>query len=64
LAGAIVTYGVANLKGGDLMDTLWKQKKIRVRAQSGELVRQSVHYYNSPEEIAATLDMVRSLAAK
>ena len=64
LAGAIVTYGLANLKGGDLMDALWKQKKIRVRAQSGEIVRQSVHYYNSPEEIAATLDVVRSLAAK
>jgi selenocysteine lyase/cysteine desulfurase len=64
LAGAIVTYGLADLPGGNLMDELWKQKKIRVRAQSGSLVRQSVHYYNSPKEIDVTLDVVRSLAAK
>jgi isopenicillin-N epimerase len=64
LAGAIVTYGVEGLTGMELMDEFWKRKKIRVRAQSGALVRQSVHYYNSPEEIAGTLEVVRSLAAK
>jgi selenocysteine lyase/cysteine desulfurase len=64
LAGAIVTYGVAGLTGQQLQDELWSRKKFRVRAQSGPLVRQSVHYYNSPEEIDGTLDVVRSLAAK
>jgi selenocysteine lyase/cysteine desulfurase len=64
LAGAIVTYGVAGLTGQQLQDELWNRKKFRVRAQSGPLVRQSVHYYNSPEEIEGTLDVVRSLAAK
>jgi selenocysteine lyase/cysteine desulfurase len=64
LAGAIVTYGVAGLTGQQLQDELWSRKKFRVRAQSGALVRQSVHYYNSPEEIEGTLEVVRSLAAK
>jgi isopenicillin-N epimerase len=64
LAGAIVTYGVDGLTGLELMDELWKRKKYRVRAQSGALVRQSVHYYNSPEEIEGTLEEVRSLAMK
>jgi isopenicillin-N epimerase len=64
LAGAIVTYGVEGLTGTELMDELWNRKKIRVRAQSGALVRQSVHYYNSPEEIEGTLEVLRSLAPK
>jgi selenocysteine lyase/cysteine desulfurase len=63
LAGAIVTYGVAGVTGLQLMDELWSRKKYRVRAQSGPLIRQSVHLYNSPEEIAGTLEVVRSLAA-
>jgi isopenicillin-N epimerase len=64
MAGAIVTYGVAGLTGSELMDELWKRKKYRVRAQGGALVRQSVHYYNSPKEIEETLDVVRLLAAR
>jgi selenocysteine lyase/cysteine desulfurase len=64
LAGAIVTYGVPGLSAMQLQDELWKRKKYRVRAQLGPLVRQSVHYYNSPEEIEGTLEVVRSLAAK
>ncbi len=64
LAGAIVTYGVTGLTGAQLQDELWDRKKHRVRSQSGPLVRQSVHYYNSPEEIQGTLEVVRLLAAK
>jgi isopenicillin-N epimerase len=64
LAGAIVTYGVAGATGLELQDELWNRKKIRVRSQGGQLVRQSVHYYNSPEEIAATLEVVKLLASR
>jgi selenocysteine lyase/cysteine desulfurase len=49
--------------GWDLQDELWNRKKYRVRA-GGPNVRQSVHYYNSPEEIDGTLEVVRLLAAK
>jgi selenocysteine lyase/cysteine desulfurase len=62
LAGAIVTYGVSGVPCQALQDELWSRKKYRVRAQSQELVRQSVHYYNSPQEIEGTLEVVRSLA--
>jgi len=64
LAGAIVTYGLPGLTAMQLQDELWHRKKYRVRAQSGFAVRQSVHYYNSPEEIEGTLEVVRLLAAK
>jgi selenocysteine lyase/cysteine desulfurase len=63
LAGAIVTYGVAGVTGWELQDELWNRKKYRVRA-GGPNVRQSVHLYNSPEEINGTLEVVRMLAAR
>ncbi len=63
LAGAIVNYGVAGVTGWELQDEMWKRKKYRVRA-GGPSVRQSVHYYNSPEEIEGTLDVVKTLAAR
>jgi selenocysteine lyase/cysteine desulfurase len=62
LAGAIVTYGVTGVPCQKLQDELWNRKKYRVRAQSQESVRQSVHYYNSPREIEETLEVVKSLA--
>ena len=62
LAGAMVTYGLSGVTGHQLQDELWNRKKIRARAQADEGVRQSVHIYNSPEEIDATLEVVRSLA--
>jgi selenocysteine lyase/cysteine desulfurase len=62
LAGAIVNYGIAGVTGWELQDAMWNRKKYRVRA-GGPSVRQSVHYYNSPEEIEGTLDVVRALAA-
>jgi isopenicillin-N epimerase len=64
LAGALISYGVAGVTGLQLQDELWSRKKYRVRSQGGAMVRQSVHLYNSPEEIAGTLEVVRSLAAR
>jgi isopenicillin-N epimerase len=63
LAGAIVTYGVAGVTGWELQDELWNRRKYRVRA-GGPNVRQSVHLYNSPEEIEGTLEVVKMLASK
>ncbi|MBI3949075.1 MAG: aminotransferase class V-fold PLP-dependent enzyme [Acidobacteria bacterium] len=63
LAGAMITYRVDAVTGPQLMDEMWK-RKIRVRSMGNENgVRQSVHIYNSPEEIDATVDVVRMLAA-
>jgi selenocysteine lyase/cysteine desulfurase len=64
LAGAIVTYGVKGATGPQLQDELWNRKKIRVRSQGEEAVRQSVHFFNNAEEIDTTLEIVRSLAKK
>ena len=62
MAGAMVTYGLANVNGGRLQDEMWNRKRIRVRAQGQDAVRQSTHIYNSPEEIDASLEIVKALA--
>jgi selenocysteine lyase/cysteine desulfurase len=64
LAGAMVTYKLDGISGPHLQDQLWNRKKIRVRAQGEDAVRQSVHFYNSPEEIDAALEIISSLAKK
>jgi selenocysteine lyase/cysteine desulfurase len=58
----IVTWGVRGVTGPALMDELWTKKKIRVRSQDDKMVRQSCHFYNSADEIEATLDVARALA--
>jgi selenocysteine lyase/cysteine desulfurase len=63
LAGAMVNYSIAGVTGPQLQEALWTKSKIRVRAQGQEGVRQSVHIYNSPREIEATLAVVSALAA-
>ena len=64
LACAIVTYKLEGVTGPRLQDELWNRKKIRVRAQGEEGVRQSTHLYNSPEEIDTTLEIVNALTRK
>jgi len=62
MACSIVNYGIAGVKGGEMQDEYWNRKKIRVRSQGDEGVRQSVHFYNNEAEIDATLDLARMLA--
>src|SRR6266849_3848574 len=56
----IGTWGLDGVKGPDLMDGLWKRRKIRVRSVDEGMVLQSTHLYNSPEEVDATLEIARS----
>jgi isopenicillin-N epimerase len=63
LACGIVTWGIEGVTGPRLMDELWSRKKLRVRSQDEKMVRQSAHFYNSPEEIDATLEVARALAS-
>ncbi|HZS44633.1 MAG TPA: aminotransferase class V-fold PLP-dependent enzyme [Blastocatellia bacterium] len=62
MACAIVTWGMEGVTGAQIQDALWEKKKIRVRSQGDEGVRQSAHIYNNADEINATLEVARSLA--
>jgi selenocysteine lyase/cysteine desulfurase len=57
----IVTWGIHGVKGTQLMDEMWSRRRIRVRAVDDNSVRQSCHFYNTPEEIDATLEVARTL---
>lgn len=57
MCAGITSYNIVGLEPGQLMDELWKRRKIRIRG-----VRQCTHIYNSEEEIDATLEVVRDLA--
>jgi selenocysteine lyase/cysteine desulfurase len=62
MACGIVTWGIDGVTGPRLMDELWNRRRLRVRSQDDRMVRQSCHYYNSAEEIDATLEIAKSLA--
>ncbi len=57
----IVTWGIDGVPGPRLMDELWSRRKIRVRSVDEHVVRQSSHFYNTAEEIDATLEIARGL---
>ena len=59
-AGA-TTFGLENKTADELQDALW-EAKIRVRAQrNNRRVRLCAHLYVNPDDIARTLDVVRTL---
>jgi selenocysteine lyase/cysteine desulfurase len=62
MTSGLVTWGMEGVAGPALMDELWNRKKIRVRSQDDKMVRQAVHFYNSEDEIDATLEVARALA--
>lgn len=63
LSAAMTTYRIDKLPASRLMDELWNRRRIRVRAVGDSVgVRHSVHLYNFPGEIDATLEVVRDLA--
>lgn len=57
----IVTWGIEGITGARLMDEFWNRRKLRVRAVDENAVRQSCHFYNSPEEIDASLEIAAAL---
>ena len=62
MAAGLTTYAVAGITGPDLQKTLWERERLQPRSVGEELVRHSVHIYNSKEEIDRALQVIRSLA--
>ena len=59
--GGATTFGLENKTADELQDALW-EGKIRVRAQrNNQRVRLCAHLYVSPDDIARTLEIVRTL---
>ncbi len=62
MAAGITTYAVAGLTGPELQKTLWERERLQPRSVGKELMRHSVHIYNSKEEIDRALNVIRDLA--
>lgn len=61
MAAGITTYAVADMDGPALQKTMWERENLQPRSVGKELLRHSVHIYNSKEEIDKALEIVKSL---
>ncbi len=61
MAAGLTTYAVAGMTGPELQKTLWERERLQPRSVGSELLRHSVHIYNSKEEIDRALQVIRSL---
>lgn len=62
MAAGITTYAVEGLTGPELQKTLWEKERLQPRSVGKELMRHSVHIYNSKEEIDRALKVIEGLA--
>ena len=61
MAGGITTYSVDGISGPDIQKTMWEKERLQPRSVSEELVRHSVHIYNSTAEIDKALGILKEL---
>jgi len=61
LAAGITTYSVAGISGPDLQRTMWEKERLQPRSVGSEVIRHSVHIYNSKEEIDRALQVIQGL---
>ncbi len=61
MAAGITTYAADGLSGPELQKTLWERERLQPRSVGQELMRHSVHIYNSKEEIDRALKVISEL---
>lgn len=61
MSAGITTYAVEGMSGPELQKTLWEREKLQPRSVGEELLRHSVHIYNSKEEIDRALKVISTL---
>ena len=62
MAAGITTYGVAGMSGPELQKYMWEKERLQPRSVGSEMLRHSVHIYNSKEEIDRALGLIHELA--
>ena len=61
MCAGITTYGVTGLSGPDLQKKMWDEAKLQPRSVGEDLLRHSVHIYNSEEEIDKALSVIANI---
>ncbi|WP_420577259.1 aminotransferase class V-fold PLP-dependent enzyme [Ekhidna sp.] len=62
MSAGITTYAVNGLSGPELQKTMWEKERLQPRSVGEDLLRHSVHIYNSKEEIDKALNVISELA--
>lgn len=58
MSAGLTTYNVAGISGPDLQKRMWQKARLQPRSVGEELVRHSVHIYNSMEEVDRALEVI------
>lgn len=61
MAAGLTTYAVKGMTGPELQKTLWERERLQPRSVGQDLLRHSVHIYNSKGEIDRALAVIQSL---
>ena len=61
MAAGITTYAVKDMTGPELQKHMWNTERLQPRSVGKELLRHSVHIYNSKEEIDRALKVIAQL---
>jgi len=61
MAAGITTYAVNGMTGPELQKHMWNTERLQPRSVGKELLRHSVHIYNSKEEIDRALKVIDQL---
>ena len=61
MCAGITTYAVEGFTGPELQKILWEREKLQPRSVGTDLLRHSVHIYNSKEEIDRALNVIKTL---
>lgn len=61
MCAGITTYSVEGYSGPELQKVLWEREKLQPRSVGTDLLRHSVHIYNSIAEIDRTLGVIKTL---
>jgi selenocysteine lyase/cysteine desulfurase len=61
MCAGITTYYVDGLTGPELQKKLWEKERLQPRSVGKELLRHSVHIYNSEDEIDRTFKVIKTL---
>lgn len=61
MCAGLTTYSVPELSGPELQKRMWEEARLQPRSVGQELLRHSVHIYNSIDEIDRALEIVAAV---
>jgi selenocysteine lyase/cysteine desulfurase len=61
LCAGLTTYKVEGVTGPELQKVMWDKERLQPRSVGKELLRHSVHIYNSEDEISRAIEVIKNI---